>query len=506
MADFSPTPEQDSIVEAVRSSTDSLMVKAYAGCAKTTTILLAAKALPVEPALALAFNKKIQLELEKKLPSHFAVKTMNGLGHSAWSQAIGRRLTIDDRKLGKCVTEAAQALDIANLPTDDWDDIRRLVSAAMARGLIPKAFANRGQALLHDNHETWTDIADQIMVEPKAYTIDVARKALTLSIQQSYIGIISFDDQIYMSALFGGVFPRFPRVIVDEAQDLSPLNHIQLARSSAGWLAAVGDPKQAIYQFRGADAESMGKIRALRGEWQHRPLATTFRCPKVIVERQQLHAPGFTAWHTNAEGVFESWTKWGAASISTSTSCAVLCRNNAPLLSLGFKLLRRRVPVQMLGRDIGKGLVSLFKKIVPDLTTSVVECAALLTAWQTKETTLALANNKPNKLDGIEDRAESLRAVIEGSEATTGHEIIRALENLFSYTTGRVTLSTGHRAKGLEWDLVVHLDPWRVPSKFAIQASMRGNHSQLEQEHNLQYVIETRARHTLVEANLEDFQ
>ena len=273
MADFSPTPEQDSIVEAVRSSTDSLMVKAYAGCAKTTTILLAAKALPVEPALALAFNKKIQLELEKKLPSHFAVKTMNGLGHSAWSQAIGRRLTIDDRKLGKCVTEAAQALDIANLPTDDWDDIRRLVSAAMARGLIPKAFANRGQALLHDNHETWTDIADQIMVEPKAYTIDVARKALTLSIQQSYIGIISFDDQIYMSALFGGVFPRFPRVIVDEAQDLSPLNHIQLARSSAGWLAAVGDPKQAIYQFRGADAESMGKIRALRGEWQHRPLA-----------------------------------------------------------------------------------------------------------------------------------------------------------------------------------------------------------------------------------------
>ena len=94
MADFSPTPEQDSIVEAVRSSTDSLMVKAYAGCAKTTTILLAAKALPVEPALALAFNKKIQLELEKKLPSHFAVKTMNGLGHSAWSQAIGRRLTI----------------------------------------------------------------------------------------------------------------------------------------------------------------------------------------------------------------------------------------------------------------------------------------------------------------------------------------------------------------------------------------------------------------------------
>ena len=49
---------------------------------------------------------------------------------------------------------------------------------------------------------------------------------------------------------------------------------------------------------------------------------------------------------------------------------AVLCRNNAPLLSMAFKLLRRGIGVKMLGRDIGKGLVPLAKKLFPNPNTS----------------------------------------------------------------------------------------------------------------------------------------
>jgi hypothetical protein len=43
---------------------------------------------------------------------------------------------------------------------------------------------------------------------------------LTDSIRLAYEGQIDFDDQIYMPTLFGGTFPRFPLVMVDEAQDL----------------------------------------------------------------------------------------------------------------------------------------------------------------------------------------------------------------------------------------------------------------------------------------------
>ena len=53
---------------------------------------------------------------------------------------------------------------------------------------------------------------------------------------------------------------------------------------------------------------------------------------------------------------------------------------------------------------------------------------------------------------------------------------------------GPITLITGHKAKGLEWDTVYHLDPWLIGM---------GNHS--EQEQNLRYVIQTRAKETYFE-------
>jgi hypothetical protein len=68
------------------------------------------------------------------------------------------------------------------------------------------------------------------------------RTVLTDSIRLAYEGQIDFDDQIYMPTLFGGTFPRFPLVMVDEAQDLSPLNHAMLEKLVTSRLIAVGDP------------------------------------------------------------------------------------------------------------------------------------------------------------------------------------------------------------------------------------------------------------------------
>src|SRR5712692_8017179 len=100
-----PTAEQQAIIEAARNDTRSILVRAFAGCAKSTTLEMLAKALAPSPSLALAFNKKIALDLEKRFPPHFVIKTLNSLGHSAWSNAIGKRLVLDDKKLGKLVTE-----------------------------------------------------------------------------------------------------------------------------------------------------------------------------------------------------------------------------------------------------------------------------------------------------------------------------------------------------------------------------------------------------------------
>ena len=57
----------------------------------------------------------------------------------------------------------------------------------------------------------------------------------------------------------------------------------------------------------------------------------------------------------------------------------------------------------------------------------------------------------------------------------------------------------------MEWPLVVHLDPWRIPSKQAQMAVAAGNAAPLLQEYNLKYVAETRTKHTLIEASAEEF-
>jgi len=498
---FTPTPEQSAIVDAAVSSPVNLMITAYAGCSKTTTLELIARALPPKRSLILAFNAKNKKEFEKKFPKHFTCLTLNGLGHRAWASAVGRKLTLESNKLGDIISAQIKEREDSR---ELWNDARVLVSRAMSRGLVPESTPGRG--LMPDNPDSWQELCDELWIESTPELLSLARAVLLESIRQSYAGLISFDDQIYMSALFGGVFDRYPLVMVDEAQDLSPVNHVQLRKAASGRLIVVGDPKQAIYAFRGTDSSSMAKIKALRAGWQELPLATTFRCPEVIVERMQDHAPGFQAYGTNPKGRVISLLDWTWKDIETLIPPhghpAVLCRNNAPLLSLAFKLIRQRVSVVFLGRDIGKGLIALSKKILPDNDTLAEECSDKINDWAQGEIAVALANNREAKAESILDRAQCLLAVLESGKVASARELREALTELFAREVGKVTLSTGHRAKGLEWDLVLHLDPFRIPSP---KARAHGG-SALEQELNLLYVLETRTKSVLVNARLEDFQ
>jgi DNA helicase-2/ATP-dependent DNA helicase PcrA len=387
----------------------------------------------------------------------------------------------------------------------------------MQAGLVPSKYPQQG--LTEDTPANWTDIADRLYIDAAPMMLDFARSALIQSIKQSFDGMISFDDQIYMSTMFNGVFQSYSAVLVDEAQDLSPLNHIQIKRSAGtgGQLGVVGDPLQAIYAFRGADSQSMGKLQSLRKDWTVLPLTLTFRCPKVVVGRQQHHAPGFRAWHTNPEGQFLtfrdrdmeapwSWPEIVALQATPASPIAIICRNNAPLLSMAFRLIRAGVGCTMLGRDLGKNLIALSKKLLPLDDLPADACVKLIDEWAQREIQLARANDKEERVAGITDRQECLIAVIESAGVRNAGELRSALDSLFSREFGLVTLATGHKAKGLEWDIVIHLDPWRVPSKFARQMADAGDPSALQQELNLRYVIETRAKHVLVEANGEDFQ
>jgi DNA helicase-2/ATP-dependent DNA helicase PcrA len=526
-----PTAEQQAIILAGKTSTKSLMVNAYAGTGKTTTMVMLANALEGdEPVLALAFNKTIAETLEKVLPKHFTVKTFNGLGHGAWGKALGQRLTLDERKLGRLVTTYFKSVGF-EASSEDWFAVRALVEQAYTTGLVHSDFSHV-KGLIPDEPDSWKAFALDLSIEPKF--IQAARQVLLASTKESFQGVITFDDQIYMSVFFGGVYPRFPKTIVDEAQDLSPLNHLQIRKVSANpeaRLFVVGDRKQAIYAFRGADTSSMDKLKALKPEWEELPLFTTFRCPKLIVDRAQAHAPGYKAHEKNPEGQIvylpkaksepvpvdpsrsvpgkavdtfkadgDDMPTWNWSEVQAyGTEIAVLCRNNAPLLSMAFKLLRRGIWVKMLGRDIGKGLSSLAKKILGDPTLPVADCVNAINHWRQMELAKAEVMGKEMKLDLIHDKAESLLAVCEFAMPKNAKELFDCIESLFSRTAGQVVLSSGHKAKGLEWDVVLHLDRWRIPSKYA------KSKEELAQEANLRYVIETRPKQVLLLADLESF-
>jgi DNA helicase II / ATP-dependent DNA helicase PcrA len=515
-----PTPEQSSIVDAVAKSPSSLMISAYAGTAKTTSLQLAAPGIRV-PALSLAFNKKIADDIRPRLPSNFTTKTLNALGHSAWARRPGMppSLKIDDRKLGKLVTQVSKDFK-ADLTTSEWNDVRQLVSAAQLAGIDPST----------SSRDDWKPLADQLLISDDEFEFhqSIAHQVLADSNNLALQGVISFDDQIYCPVVLGGHWPQFPVIFVDESQDLSPLNHrmLSLALRPEGRLVVVGDSRQAIYAFRGADSESMQTMRHLSPDWSDLSLTVTFRCPRRIVARQQQHAPGYSAWSGVAEGrvgdvnwfinsefsqeepISDYWTMTNIEHElddlpkgADNSSCAILCRNNAPILSLAFKLLRRNIGCVMLGRDIGRGLQTLSKKLSPPDETRIGEHVRQITDWEDHQRSLALANDKPDKAERISDQAQCLLAVAEGSAAKSAGELRAALDKLFSRDSGAIILSSIHRAKGLEWDLVVHLDPFRIPSKWALKDPV-----QLQQERNLLYVAETRTRHTLLNLNLGDFR
>ena len=522
------TEEQEQIISAVASG-DNVFVEAGAGCAKSSTLEMAAPKIS-GVALAVAFNKSIAKELAPRLPPNVVCKTLSALGYGAWRLAnpgVGK-WELEDRKIGKLVSETAKERKIA-LSGDQWGLVRGMVEKAMAAGLVPKGAEGAAACagLIEDEDSVWVEIGEELGDGQSAERlVDLARDVLERSIAQARQGRICFDDMVYCPTVLGGVWPRAGTVLVDESQDLSMLNRVMLQHCSGSAAAparliVVGDRRQSIYAFRGADSESMDALRGLRPEWARRELSMTFRCPKAVVARQQAHYPGFRAFERNAEGKVVRlgsepeeegtdargwlWKDVMGELPQPGATLAVLCRNNGPLFALAFKLLRRGVSVMMIGRDIGKGLEALSRRLASEDATPADIVRGKVIDWMEEERARLIANGREHLCAGVSDRGECLLAVLENAEVRDAGELRAMLERLFAATVAPVELSSIHRAKGLEWDCVVLLDPWRIPSKWAREAAKRGDKREMQQELNLRYVAETRTKHTLVLADLDGF-
>lgn len=175
-----------------------------------------------------------------------------------------------------------------------------------------------------------------------------------------------------------------------------------------------------------------------------------------------------------------------------SPSDAVLCRNTAPLITLAFGFIQRGVGVHVLGREIGAGLVAIIRACKTD---DIKELEAKLITRRSREVAKARATGSGASVAAIEDKYDCLNIFLQNED--TVDDLCDAILSLFDDSAkGLLTLSTIHKAKGLEWDKVFLLDFHALlPSKWATQPWQQA------QEKNLQYVAVTRAKHDLVFIN-----
>jgi superfamily I DNA/RNA helicase len=489
--DLKPTEEQQAIIEAALSLQDSLLINALAGCAKTSTLEMICRALPVQPILSIAFNKRIAEEMAKKLPGHVKAQTINSLGHGVWAKYTNKKLVLDKDKIYNALKGLLDKMNRREKSKvyEQMPEVLKAVNLAKQQGYIPDELYPNANHLIP--REEFFDAFDEEV------DIELVDFLLNESIKSAYSGLIDFNDQIYMPTLFGGQFPQFPLVMVDESQDLSSLNHALLDKIVPRRLIAVGDPWQSIYAFRGADTRSMARLKD-RFSMTELTLSVTFRCPIAMVENVRWRVPHFkwAPWAIQGEindlssSLEESEKVWLAQAIPDGA--AIICRNNAPLLKCALTLLKFSRGVKLVGTDLGPGLIRTMKKLGSE-DLSREEVFKAINRWEAE--TMAKRKNK----EGVADKADCLRVFAEFGP-TLGAAIAYA-ETLFS-SAGPIQLMSGHKSKGLEFDYVYHLNPGLVPSRWAKEKGGEG----LEQEYNLKYVIETRAKKVLYKVDLESLR
>lgn len=415
-----PSTQQSAAISAFASG-QSFGLCARAGSGKTSTIAMMLRASP-RPGLALAFNKKNAEELQSRCGADgFTAATLNSIGHKAFIRAQGRA-TLDTKKF-------YAILDTLNLRLSrpDTAALKQDYDLARAVGYCPHP---QGRNLAPD----W---------EPEDSEPEVLRRVLQESIRMAFSGLIDFNDQLYMPACFRTAMPKHPLVIIDEAQDLSPVQHALVAASlePGGQIIVVGDPAQAIYAWRGASNSSYNDL--LR---QHNlstlPLTVSFRCPQSVVRCAQRYVPDFEAHPSAPEGNVSY-----AAELALPRGGTFISRTNAPLVRQATAMLRRGQIPNYLGRDFTTGLKRILAK---HPTRSAVD--AWLQAEQSK-------TNSPAKLQRLDDRYETLCALFASGQPMAVLDSLKENPNAFG------TLCTVHRSKGLEFrDVFLDLNcKWTDP-------------------------------------------
>jgi DNA helicase-2/ATP-dependent DNA helicase PcrA len=488
---------QEAVQNFVTAGRGNGIVGAVAGSGKTFTLVKAVAPSIKGTAVFLAFNKSIATELGERLPKGIQARTIHSLAFGAIRSKY-RSTKVDDSKYRSIVKMFAEAM-----PGATPSQIEAVEGGADIVGPLLKLVDLARTTLTDPNPDALLEMAAHYDVDLpnnglESYVLEAVPKILARGRETAPYGV-DFTDMLWLTASERSITPqRFDWVLTDECQDLSAaqLAVVKKAMKRGGRAIFVGDPRQAINGFAGADCDAYGRIRD-EMDCRELPLSICYRCPTSHVDLAREIVSHIESAPGAPEGIIRS-LKADNLLDEVKEGDMIICRTNAPLVTYCLRLIAEGVPARIKGRDIGKGLVAAAKKIASRRDfPGWDKFGTAVSSWATRECDRILRRNDDNeddpRLQSIQDRAECLQIIWARCEARNLREFKSSIDDLFSDDRPGVWLSSVHRAKGLENDRIFILKPELLPGPWAEEGTW-----QYEQEMNLKYVAFTRSTNELI--------
>ena len=460
------TREQREVV----NTTDSIVrVIAYAGTGKTFTLSELAKNRANSRILYLAFNKAVAQRASVSMPTQVQSMTAHALAL--------RHLAIQYRNI-----EDLTAPGLLHAVRFDWIEKRRRNHHSRAViDTLRRFWASNENNLTSTVLPDYTN--DTLVFDPDIILRD-ARRVWEI-MQDTNDDRISMTHDGYLKQV-SLASPKLPYdvIVVDEAQDLTPALLHWILRQKHAQQVYVGDPLQAIYQFRGA-------INAM----DHIPKARTYALTESFRFGSQIAALA-SRWINGRDAPAVPIIGRGPKLNRDSRREVILARTNWGVLQMALQVIaqdpkKRLVFLDGLERYRTKEIFTIWKiwRYGQEMTTSLGPFGSFKLLKQ--------AAHDVNDVQLIQ-----WCKIVEENGKKLPH-LFEQIRNAAVPDAGSVLLTTIHRAKGLEFPVVILGDD--LPNIDTIDIDGRTYLTMSEEDRNLWYVAVTRAQQRLVLPSRADY-
>lgn len=205
---------QNDVFDHIKDGKHNLVLKAFAGSAKTTTIVKGLEFVPTnQETFFCAFNKRIAEEIATRVPWTVNVSTLHSYGFRAVIQSLGKQ-KVDSHRTSSILSSI-----FPNRLSETYELRQRLAKAV---GLCKSALANEVDDVdaVLDRFGFDTSGAD-LRTKTLTYTNDDRGEFIEYVIEalnrcRKVTGSVDFDDMVWLPNALNLPAEKFDRVFVDE--------------------------------------------------------------------------------------------------------------------------------------------------------------------------------------------------------------------------------------------------------------------------------------------------